>query len=146
MQQGELTVLASAVALTGTLTDLPTSARITLNGAARLSLWLRYTRAGGSSSGLPVIRVEGSAETVRRDPAAITLWTPYPAVNLGSYSDGRLTANPLEIAFGPSAAGVSLHRLPDLDVADLNFVRVRVMDVDGTTPGTLTLSYRLVSP
>lgn len=148
MNRSWLTTLITGHVLTGTLAELPAANRITIRGGARLSIWLTYTRAALSVTGCPILRVEGSG--VRNDlesptdPTTITAWTSYPALDLSTYSAGRMSAFPLEIAFKPTAAGVSRWRLPDLDVLDLTFARLVVADFDGVNPGTLTVEYMLV--
>lgn len=144
MDRAPLTTLLAARALTGALVDLPAANRIRVGGAARLALWFTYTRGGASATGSLIIRVEGAAVAPSVNPATVTTWAAFPALDLGSFAAGRMNAYPLEVRFLPTLAGPTEYRLGDLDVLDLTLVRILVGDSDGVAPGVVDVAYRLV--
>ena len=145
---------AAPLACAGTLAVVPAQASVGGDGGspgtgavpvARLTtarIYADYTRAGGSTTGRPILVVEVSRDPVATTaPGAVVHWTPLPALDPTSFTAGAVESYPQEVRCNPSAAGESTYAWPaPIDLTGVEWIRVRAADVDNTTPGTLTIS------
>ena len=133
--------IATGVVLTGTLTAAGSPVAQRLGDMATACVWIDYTRAGGSGTGRPIVRVRVSRDAPSTAAASVGHWSAAPILDGGSFSAGAVELYGEQDRMNPTAAGVTTWHRPGIDVSGAHWLSVEVADVDGVAPGTCALYY-----
>lgn len=142
VRAASLTLTGSLVAVVGTVsTDLAnaTTGAIALGSLSLGRLQGTYTRAGGSATGRPIIAVDLSMDAPSTAPASVGRFFPVFLLDASSFAAGVIDAYPEQLRPLATASGVSVFGTPPIDTRGAHWMRVRLADVDGASPGAVTL-------
>ena len=136
-----LTLTGSLVTVVGTASsDLAnaTTGAIKLLALSSLVLQCSYARAGGSATGRPIFAVDVSMDPPTTDAAAESHWVPVYLLDNSTFSSGRIDGFAYQFSPAPSVTGTTSQGTPPFNVAQAQWARIRVADVDGASAGTIT--------
>lgn len=136
-----LTLTGSLVDVVGTAsTDLAnaTSGAIKLGAISSLLLRCAYTRDGGSTTGRPIFAVSISMDPPTTAAASVSNWVPVALLDSGTFAAGRIDGYAYQFSLAPSVAGTSTQGTPPFDTRAAQWALIRMADVDGANPGTVT--------
>lgn len=143
-----ITIRAASLTLTGSLATVvgtastdaadATSGAVRLGGLATMRLVCSYARNAGSTTGRPRFQVDLSMDAPTTAPASVANFFPVTLLDSGSFSAGAIDAYGMQVGLAPTASGTTTHGTPPVDVRGAHWARVRVLDVDGVTPGAIT--------
>lgn len=139
---------AASLTLTSTLTTVvgtvstdnanATSGAVALGKLGTVALRMTYTRAGGSATGRPSIKVWGSGDAPSTAAASVSNWQPVYLIDASSFSSGTVQTYGETQQPNPSATGASVFGTHVIDVSPFPWLMVQLADVDGVAPGAVT--------
>lgn len=139
---------ASSLTLTGSLATVvgaassdvanATTGAIALGSATSIRAACTYARDGSSTTGAPIFALDVSMDAPTTDPASVAHWVPVQMLDGSSFAAGAIDSYAEAIAAKPSATGSTSRGTPPWDVRGAHWARLRMADVDGTRPGTIT--------
>jgi hypothetical protein len=132
--------IASNVALTGTIVQV--GAVFCVANFTRAAVDVLYVANGGGGTGSPIIAVDISRSPTTSPPTTDADWRPQLILDGASFAVGAITAYTERVKpVSPSGAGTTFSTSwPDIiDVSCHFWLRVRMADVDGALPGTVSV-------
>ena len=142
VRAASLSLTGSLVVVLGTVTTDnadATSGAIKLGSLTRMRLQATYTRAGGSATGRPIFAVDVSMDSPATAADAVSHWVPVYLIDTSAFP-GTVPVSGFVYEFSPapSVTGATSQGTPPFDVSGAWWARVRVADVDGANPGTIS--------
>lgn len=141
IRAASLTLTGTLAAVVGTVsTDAAnaTTGAVAIGDLSVMRLVCTYARNGGSVTGAPIFALDLSMDSESTAPASVGNWVPTFLLDASTFSAGVISAYPEAVGHLPSATGSTTRGSPPFDVRGANWVRVRMMDVDGAAPGAVT--------
>lgn len=141
LRAASLTLTGTAQTVVGTVSTDNAAASggaVALGSATLAMLRMTYTRAGGSATGRPIVRMDVSMDAPTTTPASVSNWQPVLLLDASSFSTGAVELYAELQKLNPSAAGASTFGTHPVNVACAHWLRVQVYDVDAANPGAIT--------
>ena len=141
LRAASLTLSSTLATVLGTVsTDNAnaTSGAVALAMLGTVALRMTYTRAGGSTTGRPSVKVWGSGDAPTTAAASVSNWQPIYLIDASSLTSGVVQTYGETQQPNPTAAGASVFGTHVLDVSPYHWLMVQLADVDGATPGAVT--------
>lgn len=131
------TVLTSSYELVG---GAATSGAVAVINASAVMVSIDYTRHGSSTTGRPIVQLEFSGDAPSTTDTAVAHWSPdlVPDPVAANFTAGAVEFYPRQVKCNPSAPGTQTFDLDDADTLTKPWLRVKIKDVDGSNPGTVT--------
>ncbi len=132
--------IANGVALTGTLVQV--GVPFCVANFTRAAVDVRYTANGGGGTGSPIIAVDLSRSPATVAPTTDADWRPELILDAASLTAGAVTAYTEKCKpVSPTGAGTTFSTAwpAIVDVSCHFWLRVRMADVDGVLPGTVSV-------
>lgn len=132
--------IASNVALTGTLVQV--GVPFCVANFARAAIDVLYTANGGGGTGSPIIAVDLSRSPVASPPTTESDWRPQLILDVTTLTAGAITGYTQRVKpVSPTGAGTTFSTSwpAIVDVSCHFWLRVRMADVDGVLPGTVSV-------
>lgn len=143
VRAASLTLTGSLVVVVGTVSSDAANAttgavKISAAGLSAVRLVGTYARHASSTTGRPRFALDVSMDALDTAAASVANFVPVMLLDSSSFSSGAIDGYTMQVGFAPSASGSTTQGTPPFDVRGANWFRVRVLDVDGVNPGTLT--------
>lgn len=148
VRAASLTLTGSLVTVLGTVsTDNAnsTTGAIKLGDLSVVRLQCTYTSATGSTTGRPIFAFDVSMDSPDTAAGSVSHWVPVYLIDASAFP-GTLYVNGYAYEFSPAptiagggTANAASIGTPPIDVRAAQWLRVRVADVDGVTPGAISL-------
>jgi hypothetical protein len=142
------TARAASLALTGSLVTVvgtasgdnanATTGAISLLALSSLVVQCTYARNAGSTTGRPIFAVDISLDSPDTAAASVANFFPVALLDSATFSSGRIDGYAYQFSLAPSETGTTTPGTPPFNVASAPWARIRMADVDGATPGTVT--------
>jgi hypothetical protein len=143
-----ITLRAASLTLTGSLATVvgtvsadnanDTSGAASVGSLASLRLVCTYARHASSTTGRPIFEVDLSMDAPNTAAASVSNWMPATLLDSSTFSSGRIDAYAMQVSLAPSVTGSTTRGTPPIDVTGAWWIRVRVYDEDGTSPGAIS--------
>lgn len=142
------TARAASLSLTGSLVTVvgtatgdnanSTTGAISLEALSSLVVQCTYARDAGSTTGRPIFAVDVSMDPPSTAAASVANFFPVALLDSSTFSSGRIDGYAYQFSLAPSVTGTTTPGTPPFNVAGAQWARIRMADVDGATPGTVT--------
>lgn len=142
IRTGAQVLTGSLVLIVGSATDdyaAAVTGAIPLGGLSVVRIQGTYARAGGSATGRPIFSVEVSMDSPDTAPGSVGHWVPAFLLDNSTFASGRIDGFAYLFSPAPTVAGTISTGTPPYDMSCAQWFRVKMADVDGAFPGTVSL-------